>query len=139
MINQVFLDTNVILDFLLNRKRFVKDAAKLFQLAQQNKLDIYVSATSVSAVYYIASRSTNKVNVLNALRQLLPLTKVLPVGPTTIEKALLANFKDFEDAIQNFCAVEGGLNSIITRDVKDFSKSRLSIQTPKEYLTMIRE
>ncbi len=62
----------------------------------------------------------------------------MPVGKSTIEKSLLAKFTDFEDGLQNFCAEEGKLDTIVTRNVKDFSKSSLSIQTPSEYLASIR-
>ncbi len=62
----------------------------------------------------------------------------MPVGKSTVEKALLSNFNDFEDGLQNFCAEEGKLSTIITRDAKDFSKSALSIQTPLEYLATLK-
>ena len=49
----------------------------------------------------------------------------------------MSEFKDFEDAIQNFCAEDEGLNHIITRNLKDYKKSNLSVLTPKEFLTSL--
>jgi len=55
------------------------------------------------------------------------MTKVLTVGQSTVNKAMLSKFKDFEDALQNYCAEEANLTFIITRNVDDFSKSKLYI------------
>ena len=66
------------------------------------------------------------------------LVNVLPVGITTIEKSLLSGFKDFEDGLQNFCAEEALLTTLVTHNIKDYSKSSLSIQKPKDFLFSIK-
>jgi len=132
--NKVFLDTNIIIDFLTNRQPFSIEAAKIFELSVKGELKIYISSLSINNIHYIVSRLESKKKALNLINKLLPLVEILPVIRSTIEKTILAEFKDFEDGLQNFCAEEGNLNTIITRNIKDFSKSKLSIQTPKEYL-----
>jgi len=139
MTNKIFVDTNVILDFVFNRKRFVVDAKRLLDLAQRGKLKIYISSIAVNTLYYIVKRNISKVKAINALKEILPMVKVLTVGQSTVNKAMLSNFKDFEDALQNYCAEEANLTFIITRNIDDFSKSKLFIHTPKEYLAMIGE
>jgi len=139
MTNKIFLDTNVILDSVFNRKRFVDDAKSLLRLAKQRKLKIYISPVAVSSIYYIVKKNTSRTQAIKTLRQILPIVKVLYIGPSIVNKAMLSNFKDFEDALQNYCAEEANLTFIITRNIDDFSKSRLYIHTPKEYLAMIGE
>lgn len=135
---KVFMDTNVIIDFLINRPPFSIEAAKIFQYSQLGKVKVCVSSLSINNIHYVVRKLESQKKAIQLIKQLLPLIEILPVGKSTIEKALLSNFKDFEDGIQNFCAEEGKLSTILTRDTKDFSKSKLSIQTPTEYLASIK-
>ena len=130
----IFLDTNVVLDFILKRKGFAEEAATIFDLGERKKLRLSLSSLSMNNIDYIVSKIESKEKSRQIVLKLLSLVDVLKVDRLTIEKAALSNFKDFEDAIQNYCAEEGGVNQIITRNLKDFKKSELSIQTPKEFL-----
>ena len=76
----------------------------------------------------------SKREIRERIINLITIVNVLSVGGTAIEKAIFSEFKDFEDGIQNYCAEEGGLKTIITRNVKDFKTSKLSIQTPMEFI-----
>ena len=136
--NKVFIDSNIVIDFLTDREPFAIDAAKIFELSNQGKLKIYISSLSINNIHYIISRLESKKKAISLINQLLPLIEILPVVRSTIEKTIIANFKDFEDGLQNFCAEEGKLNTIVTRDIKGFSKSKLAILTPSEYLVSIR-
>lgn len=131
---KIFLDTNVVLDFILKRKGFAKEAAMIFDLSEKKKIQLSLSSLSINNIDYIISKIESKKKSRQIILKLLALVEVLSVGQSTIEKAVLSEFKDFEDAMQNFCAEEGKLNHIITRNLKDFKKSKLSIQTPKEFL-----
>ena len=135
---KIFVDTNVIIDFLTNRQPFSIDAANIFEISKRGKLKLFVSSLSINNIHYVVSRIESKKKSIKLINQLLPLIEILPVGKSTIEKSLIANFTDFEDGLQNFCAEEGKLDTIVTRNVKDFSKSNLSIQTPSEYLASIQ-
>ena len=127
--NKVFIDSNIVIDFLTDREPFAIDAAKIFELSNQGKLKIYISSLSINNIHYIISRLESKKKAISLINQLLPLIEILPVVRSTIEKTIIANFKDFEDGLQNFCAEEGKLNTIVTRDIKGFSKSKLAILT----------
>jgi len=70
---------------------------------------------------------------------LLEIIDILPIGKSTVKKSLFSDFRDFEDGMQNFCAEEGKLNTIVTRNIKDYSSSSLVIQTPKEFLVGFEE
>lgn len=132
--NSVFLDTDVAIDFLTRRDPFSTESAQIFEYSFRNQLQIYVSSLSFWKIYYIISKLESKQKAKEKIRQLFQLVNLLPVGGEIVEKAIFSEFKDFEDAIQNFCAVESKLNTLITRNVKDYSQSKLSILTPKEFL-----
>ena len=131
---KLFLDTNVILDFILKREGFANEAAIIFDLGERKKLQLYLSSLSINNLDYVVSKIESKQKSREIIIKLLSLVEILSVDKSTIKKAALSEFKDFENAVQNFCAEEANLKHILTRDLKDFKKSKLSIQTPKEFL-----
>jgi len=133
----VFLDTNVVLDFILNREGFAKEAAILFDLGEREKIELSLSSLSINNIDYVVSKIASKKKSREIIIKLLSLVTILPVERSTIEKAATCDFKDFEDAIQNYCAKEAGLMHIFTRNVKDYKESDLSIQSPKEFLAIL--
>lgn len=132
---RVFLDTDVVMDFLTKREPFAIESMKLMEYGSRKELELHISSLSLSNIHYLISRIENKAIARHKIKAILKLVKTLSVHKSTIEKAAYSDFKDFEDGIQNFCAAENGIQSIITRNVKDYSKSKLSIQTPKEFIT----
>lgn len=135
---KLFLDTNIVLDFILKRADFAEEAAIIFDLGERKKLHLCLSSLSMNNLDYIVSKIESKKKSRQITIKLLSLVEILSVGKSTIEKAALSEFKDFEDAIQNFCADEAGLKHILTRNLKDYKKSSLSIQTPKEFLASFK-
>jgi predicted nucleic acid-binding protein len=129
----VFIDTNVIIDFLANRAPFAVFASKIFNLAGHGKVKIYISAVSYNNIYYILKQTLSHSATIKLLTQLEELAIIAAVDQSVIQNALKKDFKDFEDAIQHYCATnvkEIGL--IITRDTNDFKKSELPVMTPEE-------
>ncbi|NEN25544.1 PIN domain-containing protein [Cryomorpha ignava] len=135
MMTRVFLDTNVVLDFILKRSGFAEDAAIIFDLSERNKLQIEISSLSVNNIDYVLSKLESREKARQIIIKLLTLVEISSVGKSTIKKAAMSDFKDYEDAIQNFSAEEAGIRFIITRNLKDFSKSSLVVQSPKEFLS----
>jgi len=134
---KIFLDTNVVIDFLIDRKPFSHEATILFEYSRRGKLKLYVSSLSISNIHYIISQLETKKKAITLVHRLLPLIEILPVGRKIVEKAAISKFKDFEDALQNYCAEGDHQTVIVTRNIKDFKQSKLSIQTPKEFLKTI--
>jgi predicted nucleic acid-binding protein len=99
---KVFLDTNIVLDFLLKREGFSEEAAIIFDLEERKKLNLALSSPSVNNIDYVISKVESKKKVRRIITKLLSLVDILSVGESTIEKAAMSEFKDFEDAIQNF-------------------------------------
>jgi predicted nucleic acid-binding protein len=129
----IFLDTNVVIDFLADRKPFSLDAAKLFNFCVLRKVKIYISAVSYNNIYYILRQSLTNTETIKLLDELSEMAEIADVTKSVIKKALKTDFKDFEDAIQYHCALNlNKIDFIVTRDTKDFKKSTLSVMTPAE-------
>ena len=134
----LFIDTNVVIDFLANRKPFSTSALKLFGLSYNNKIKLYISAVSYNNIYYILKQSNSHKDAINLLNELMGMTEVLDVSKAVIENALKSDFKYFEDAIQYYCAKSlDKIDLIITRDTKDFKKSDLPVLTSDEVISLL--
>ena len=129
----IFLDTNIVIDFLADREPFSLDAAKLFNLSVLGKVKIYISAVSYNNIYYILRQSLSNSETFRLLDELSEMAEIADVTKSVIKKSLKTDFKDFEDAIQYYCALSlNKIDFIVTRDTKDFKKSSLSIMTAAE-------
>lgn len=135
---KVFMDTNLMLGFLGEREGFYENAAKLVTLADEGKLEIFVSPVSFATVSYFLTKFENAKTAIEKLRKFKVLSSISPIDELIIEKELNSKFKDFEDALQYFCAVESGCDIIITRNGKDFKESSISVMTPAEFLMSIK-
>jgi len=134
----LFLDTNVLIDFLSDRKPFSDDAAILFNYSLNKKIKIYASAVSYNNIYYIIRKSLTHQSTIRILNELQELTECIDVTNEVIKNSLNSDFKDFEDAIQNYSAKsESKIDFIVTRNSKDFKLSSIPVISPKEALTMI--
>ncbi|MGB0430868.1 MAG: type II toxin-antitoxin system VapC family toxin [Bacteroidia bacterium] len=134
MSKRVFIDTNVMLDLLGERVPFYNEAAKLATLAEKGRLMIVVSPISFATVNYFISKYENAQIALDKLRKFKIISETSAINEQTIEKGLNSDFKDFEDALQYFCAIDSNCEAIITRNAKDFKKSVLPVMTADEYL-----
>jgi predicted nucleic acid-binding protein len=131
----IFIDTNVIIDFLADRAPFSEEAAQLFQQSLTGKLTIFVSALSFNNIYYIMRRQFSHKETIKMLLTLSEWTTILEASKETVINSLGSDFSDFEDAIQYFTAnSNASIGCIVTRNTKDFKKSELPIMTPGEFL-----
>ncbi len=135
--NRIFLDTNVILDLLGERVPFYDSIAKVATLADQKKLTLIVSPLSFTTIDYVLNKYEIAESVLNKLRKFKIICEVCEVNEETIDKALNSSFKDFEDALQYFTALQANCSIIITRNGKDFKQATIPIMTAEEYLSSI--
>jgi predicted nucleic acid-binding protein len=134
----IFLDTNVLIDFLADRKPFSLETARLFNYSIKKKVTIHVSAVSINNIYYILRQSTGHSTTMKILNELKEWTEMIDVTKDVIFKSLKSEFKDFEDSIQYNCAkCVTKIECIVTRDTKDFKLSSIPTMTPKEALTII--
>lgn len=134
---RLFLDTNVILDLLGERVPFFDSIAKVATLADQKKLTLIVSPLSFTTIDYVLNKYETSSSVFNKLRKFKIICEVCQVNEETIDKALNSSFKDFEDAVQYFSALQSNCSIIITRNGKDFKYATIPIMTADEYLSSI--
>lgn len=136
--NNLLLDTDVLLDFFLDRKPFSDDATKILLLCELKQLNGFVTPVIISNLYYLLRKISNHNKVIEKLNQLLTFIDVLDMNREIIIKALNSDFKDFEDALQNYTAEKSVLiDVIITRNTKDFKNSQLGVLTPEDFLKLI--
>jgi predicted nucleic acid-binding protein len=131
---KIFIDTDVCLDLLAKREPHYIHAATLFTLADKGELNLFVSSLSFSNLNYLLSRQYSMTEARRILSKFKVLVQVLPVDDKVIELALNSKFKDFEDAIQYFTAIESGITFLLTRNIKDYKKAEIPVQTPELYV-----
>lgn len=117
---KVFLDTNIILDLLLERDGYLP-SAEIFRLQDEGKLQICVSALTMVNVAYVYKKTVGQQMAVANLKYLSALVKVLPLNEDQLQQALMLDGKDFEDTLQAVCAAQGECDCIITRNAKDFT------------------
>lgn len=133
--DKVLIDTDVLMDFFFNRKPYAKYAAELMNLCAEKQVQGYITQVIISNVYYLLRKTAKHDIIVEKLKQLLTIISIIEIDENSVMNALNSEFKDFEDALQNFSAIENGeINIILTRNLKDFKKSELAILTPETYL-----
>jgi predicted nucleic acid-binding protein len=131
----VLIDTDVILDFFFDRKPFSEEASRLLSLCEKGEVKGFVTSIMLSNVYYLLRKTANHEKVVENLKMLMNIIDVTTTNKKAVIEALNSEFKDFEDALQNFSAInEKEIKVIITRNIKDYKSSTLSIMTPESYL-----
>lgn len=132
---KVLIDTDVILDFFFDREPFSQNAARILSLCEKKVIVGYVTPVIVSNVYYLLSQKAKQDKVMEKLKSLLSILEILVVDKNSIMVALNSDFKDFEDALQNYAAeLDGTISLIITRNTKDYKKSELGVMSPDDFL-----
>jgi len=133
--NKILIDTDVILDFFFDRKPFSDDATKILMLCERKVISGFVTPVIISNVYYLLRKTAKNEKVIENLKMLINMIDIATINKETILEALNSDFKDFEDAIQNFSAqYDKEIKVIVTRNIKDFKESSLSVMTPETYL-----
>ena len=132
--SRLFLDTNVILDLLAHRDPHFDSIARLATLADQKKLVLVSSPLSFTTVDFILNKYESEESVRTKLRKFKIICEVCEVNEETVEKGLNSSFKDFEDSVQYYSALQANCSVIITRNGKDFKHSYITVMTAGEYL-----
>lgn len=136
---ELLIDSNVILDVILNREPFFEASEKVLRLGVNPKINTYVSAASVTDIFYISYRTLrDKELVYNWLSRIFHFTKLASVTAENIYTAVSLRWKDFEDAVQYSIVKFNGMDAIITRNMKGFKSSDIKIFSPEELLDFLK-
>jgi predicted nucleic acid-binding protein len=135
---RVLIDSDVILDFFFDRTPFAKDATILLSHCEAGRIRGYITPVIASNTYYLLSKTASHKKVTEKLIQLLTFIDVLTMDKSVVERAINSGFTDFEDALQNYAAMQHGkIDAIVTRNVKDYKRSEISILTPELFLKVL--
>ena len=135
---RVFIDTNILVDLICKREKFIENAKKIFLYAYDQKITLAISALSYINTLYIAKRYDFKQEeIIKALQIISQFSIITGFDEDTIKLALASDWKDMEDAVQYYSALTTGIDYIVTRNQKDFQNSNIPIVSPDEIIKLI--
>ena len=139
MMKKVFLDTNVLIDYLARRGQFFEPAAQIVELGQQRVYQILVSALSFATASFILESHLKLSNdtIVRKFAEFVKMCNVTPVDSLIIDEAIASHFPDFEDAMQYYSAIREGADAIITRNCSDFKAAQIDVFEPQRFLDML--
>lgn len=131
---RVLLDTNVILDFVLNRPPWSSYAAAILRAHQKGDIEGYISAITPVNLYYIARKMKGASEARLLVGQILASLKMCSVDQSVLQVAHSLPFADYEDAVQHACATASSMDAIVTRNLKDYKNATLPVYSPSDFL-----
>ena len=132
---RVLVDTNVILDGLLQREPFVGDARAVIEAIESERIVGYVAATTLTNIFYIVRKQTRSLErARQAVSETLDALEICAVDSSVLEAAFASPLRDFEDAVQLACALDEDLDAIVTRDARGFIDAPLPVLSVAELL-----
>ncbi len=135
----VLCDINFFLDILLKREPFYYPAARVFKMIEEKKLKGFICAISFPTLYYLLSKELKRERAIKILEKVRIVFHVAAVDERVIDLSLTSDFKDFEDAVQYYSAVQAKAACLITRNKGDYKADNLPVLTPEEFLAIDAE
>jgi len=134
---KIFIDSDIILDVLLEREEFFESSANILNLSELNEIKLFTSVIAITNIAYILRKELkNNKKVNEYINIILSITKALPVTEEIIINSMETDFNDFEDSIQYITAKTNGIKILLSRNKKDYKKAEIQILTPIEFLEM---
>ncbi len=135
---RALIDTDVNLDFILQRQPFFVEAAEIFTRLGNGEFDAYVSAVTPIDVYYFTRKIKAIRGAKQAVQDLLIAVTICAVDDKILQDAHNSPITDYEDAVQHECAVAENLDAIVTRNTKDYKNSSIKVYSPSEFLQLLQ-
>lgn len=135
---KALLDTDVSLDFILQRQPFFVEADEIFLRCSNGDFEAYVCNITPINIFYIGKKEIGRQPVIQAISDLLTLAKICKADSQILQTALTSPITDYEDAVQHECAVAENLDAIVTRNAKDFKNASIKIYSPVEFLQFLQ-
>ncbi len=132
------IDTNIILDVMLDRKEFSERSRIVLQLCEDSMIHGFISSSTATDIFYLVRKALKSTDAAySALGHILNITRVLTVTNNDITSAFLQKAHDFEDCLLATCARSNNCDGIITRNKKDFSAFDIPSYTPEEIISIL--
>ena len=135
---RVLVDTNVVLDVLLERRPFSEAAAQVFALVEESRIEGFLCATTLTTVDDLLGQALAPAKAREALQRLLSLFEIAPVNRPVLELALRSGIADFEDAVLEQAGRLVAVDAITTRNVRNFGKSTVTVFDPLELISTVK-
>ena len=137
---RILVDTNIIIDALTGRVPFRGAAEQVFLIAANRTEDMYITASSVTDIYYLVRKHLHSTEqAKNVMSKLFELFYILDVTSGDCMDALASEIKDYEDAVVACCAYRSQMDYIVTRNIKDYVASKVQAILPEEWLKGIQQ
>lgn len=134
--NRVFIDTNILMDVLDKRENFYTASLTILELANSKNISAFISAISIVNANYICCKKDKNFDTGMLIEYFNTISSIEPLNAEILIRANKIGFSDFEDAIQHETALQCNADCILTRNIKDFEKSKLPIFTPEQFLNI---
>ena len=135
--NKYLLDTNVLLDLFLKRLPWAADMAVIWNAHRQGKIRALVAAFSLPTIYYLVRKQASKTTAKTVVQACLSTLDIGLVDQATLLAAQALSGTDFEDDLQIACAVQVGVDGIVTRDPRGFAAAPIPVFTPAELVVLL--
>ena len=137
---KILVDTNIIIDALTSQEPFREDAEQIFLLAANQIEDMYITASSATDIYYLVRKHLHSAEqAKNVMIKLYVLFHILDVTSIDCQEALSSEVNDYEDAVISCCANRNHMDYIVTRNIRDYEKSKIQAILPEEFIKMITQ
>ena len=131
---KTFIDTNIFLDILCKREKFVDDALSIFDMAVDNQIELLISDLSIANIKYITRKEIPVDKFYDLIQTFRSIFTIVPLGADVIDKALDLRANDFEDALQYFSAVQANADCLVTRNIKDYGFAKIEVLDSQTFL-----
>jgi predicted nucleic acid-binding protein len=139
-VKKVFVDTNILIDLIGNRKPFGKFAVALFELGEAGKIELYTSSHSIATIHYLLKKFVSDRELREILLELAGIVRIIAIDGDIIKRALNSKHKDFEDAVQIVAAQSiENMSAIVTRNLRDFKGAEIPVFSPDEFVSRASE
>lgn len=137
---KILIDTNIVLDVLLNRQPYCQDAVKIIVLSEKGIVESYVSASAITDIYYIIQKAyKDRQKAIDLIKRILEVVSIAAITENNIHQALDLEWSDFEDSVQYVVGESIPADYIITRNTDDFTNSAIKVVTPEQFLDILGE
>ena len=135
---KILIDTNVIIDYLADRKPFADPAEQVLVLCQSSVVTGLVTANAITDIYYVVQKVVGKEKALEAIRTLCSTLDIADVGRVDILNAMELELSDFEDALAAQCAKRVKAEYVVTRDISDYENSPVPAIKPAAFVELFK-
>lgn len=133
MKKRIFVDTNILLDVLLEREGYYYDALKIWANAENGNVEACIAAISLNNIHYVMRKLKSETTAMITVKILLRIFKVIPVDADILGLAVDFHDKDFEDDIQLQCALKAKCSQLFTRNPNHYDHSAIAVVPPSSF------